>query len=219
MAARVFGVLILMFVMTRAVAQENPTMVHRFQLKANGNVPHSIANKAFRRTFIGVYDMSLALRYRLFSGFSAGIMGMNSLWRIPDNKIPGLNTVGQMNGGGLSISYDYPTGEVGVLYATLNAGVAEMHFYGLSYDSIPPNFQKRFHFNYGELELGAYFFTEGNFAIGMQTSFVFTSFGFDPYPLALNQHKAYLDSDLKGNLVTFNLGFSVVYCFLEKKGT
>lgn len=219
MAVRIFWVIVFLFFIGDAGAQENPTSNHRFQLKFGGNVPHPVSNKAFRRTFIGVYDLSLSFRIKLFDKFSAGIQGMHSMWKIPDNKIPGLHTVSQFNGGGVSLSYDYPTGEVGVVYATINAGMAQNHYYGLSYDSVPDNFQTKYFINYGEIEIGAYFYTEGNFAIGMQTSMIFTNFNFDPYKLSLNEHKAYIPSDLEGNVITFNLGFSVVYSFLEKKGT
>lgn len=219
MPARLLLVAMVLFTFITARAQENPTVNHRLQLKFNGNVPHPVSNKAFRRTFIGIYDMSLSFRLKLFSGFSAGIEGMHSKWKIPDNKIPGLHTVSQFNGGGLSLCYDYPTGEVGVLYATINAGVAQNRYYGLSYDSVPDNFQTEYFINYGEVEVGAYFYTEGSFAIGMQTSMMFTNFAFDPYKLSLNEHKTYIESDLEGKVTTFNLGFSVVYSFVEKKGT
>lgn len=219
MSARIFWVAMVFCIFNTAYAQENPTVNHRLQLKFNGNVPHPVSNKAFRRTFIGIYDMSLSMRVKLFSGFSAGIEAMHSKWKIPDNKIPGLHTVSQFNGAGVSISYEYPTGEVGVLYATVNAGVAQNRYYGLSYDSVPDNFQTEYFINYGEIEFGAFFYTEGNFAIGMQTSMMFTNFAFDPYKLSLNEHKAYIASDLEGKVKTFNLGFSVVYCFAEKKGS
>lgn len=218
MAARVFWVLICIVFVGKLRAQDNPVTQHRLQIKFGGNVPHPVSNKAFRMTFIGVYDLNLTLRAKMFAGFSAGIHGMHSFWKIPDNKIPGLHTVGQFNGGGISLSYDHPTGEVGVVYATINAGRSMTHYYGLSYDSIPDNFQTKYFVNYGQLELGAYFYTEGNFAIGIQTSFMYTSFDFDPFKLSLNEHKAYHAEDLEGSVMTFNLGFSVVYSFLEKKG-
>lgn len=218
MAVRIFLVIIFSFIMNRTGAQENPAMNHRFHLQFSGNVPHPVSNKAFRRSFIGVYDLGMTFRIRLFSGFSAGINVMHSLWRIPDNKIPGLHTVGQFNGGGITLAYDYPVGEVAVLYAAINAGIAQVHYYGLSYDSVPDNFQTRYMINYGEFEVGSYFYTEGNFAIGIQTSFIFTNYDFDPYRLSLNEHKTYIPSDLEGNVVTFNFGFSVLYSFLKKTG-
>lgn len=219
MAARVLLALFFIGMLNGLGAQENPAMSHRMHIKASGSVPHPVSNKAFRRSFIGVYDLALTYRLRLFSGFSAGIQGKHSLWRIPDNKIPGLHTVGQFNGGGISLGYDYPLGEVAVLYGEVNAGIMQVFYYGISYDSLPENFQTKYNINYGQAEFGAYFYTEGSFAIGMQTSFMFTNYGFDPYKLALDNHKAYVASDLRGKVVTFNLGFSVIYSFLKKKGT
>lgn len=219
MAMRIFLALVLVLVISRVEAQVNPAAANRMHLKLSGNVPHPVSNKAFRRSFTGIYDISLAYKIRLFSNFSIGMQGKHVVWRTPDNKIPGLDTYGQFNGAGLSISYDYPMGETAVLYATITAGGAQMNYTGLSYDSMPDNFQTKYIINYGEVEVGAYFYTEGSFAIGMQTSMVFTNYGFDPYRLSLDEHKAYTASDLNGKVVQFNLGFSVVYSFLKKKGT
>ena len=210
--------LILVMLFSIVNGQENPTIANRLQIKLIGNVPHPVTNKAFRRSFTGIYDIGLAFKVRLFSGFSAGIQGKHVLWRTPDNKIPGLDTYGQFNGGGLCLTYDYPLGEVTVLYASVIAGTAQMHYYGLSYDSMPDNFQTKYRINYGELEFGAYFYTEGSFAIGLQTSMVFTNYGFDPYRLSLDEHKAYVASDLEGSVIQFNLGFSVIYSFLKIRG-
>lgn len=218
MAARIFLAFCLIGILNGVGAQENPAGKYRMHLKLTGNVPHPVSNKAFRRSFIGVYDMALTYRLRLFSGFAAGIQGKHSLWKIPDNKIPGLHTVGQFNGGGLSLAYDHIVTEVAVVYAEVNAGIMKLHYYGVSYDSLPEDYQTQYMVKYGEVEFGGYFYTEGSFAIGMQTSFMFTNYQFDPYKLALDNHKAYLPEDLNGNVVTFKLGFSVIYSFNERKG-
>jgi hypothetical protein len=218
MAARIFLAFCLIGILNGAGAQENPASKYRMHLKLTGNVPHPVSNKAFRRSFIGVYDMALTYRLSLFGNFSAGVQGAHSLWRIPDNKIPGLHTVGQFNGGGVSIGYDHVIGEVAVVYGEVNAGMMQVSYFGVSYDSMPDNFQTKYNINYGEAEFGAYFYTEGSFAIGMQTSFMFTNYGFDPYKLALDNHKAYFDGDTNGNVVAFKIGFSVIYSFLDKKG-
>jgi hypothetical protein len=219
MASKLLWAIFFMLLMGNIEGQENPAMSHRMHLKLSGNVPHPVTNKAFRRSFTGIYDISLSYRIRLFSNFSAGFQGKHVEWRTPDNKIPGLDTYGHFNSGGLLLSYDYPITENGIMYGAITAGVAQMNYTGLSYDSMPDNFQTKYRFNYGEVELGAYFYTEGSFAIGMQTSMVFTNYGFDPYRLSLDEHKAYTATDLNGNVVQFNLGFSVVYSFLKKRGT
>ncbi len=218
MAARIFLALFFIGIISGVGAQDNPASNHRMHLKLTGNVPHPVANKAFRRSFIGVFDLALTYRITLFDKFSAGIQAKHSLWRIPDNKIPGLHTVGQMSGGGVSIGYDYPLTEVTVLYAELNVGQMKTYYYGVSYDSLPENFQTEYMIKYGQAEFGAYFYTEGSFAIGIQSSVMFTDYEFDPYKLALDNHKAYTASDLNGSVATFNLGFSVIYSFLERKG-
>ncbi len=218
MAARILLAFFLLGIWNGVGAQENPASKYRMHLKLTGSVPHPVSNKAFRRSFIGVYDMALTYRLRLFSGFAAGIQGKHSLWKIPDNKIPGLHTFGQFNGGGLSLAYDHVVTEEAVIYAEISAGMMQLHYYGVSYDSMPDNYQTKYMINYGEVEVGGYFYTEGSFAIGMQTAFMFTNYQFDPYKLALDNHKAYLPEDMNGKVVTFKIGFSVVYSFNERKG-
>lgn len=218
MAMRLAWAIIFFFIGTTAFAQVNPDASHRMHLKLSGNVPHPVSNKAFRRSFTGIYDLGLTYRIQLFSKFSFGVQGKHVAWTVPDNKIPGLDTYGKFNAVGLCLSYDHPVSETAVLYAAVTLGSAEMRYGDLSYDSVPADFQTKYRFNYGEVEVGAYFYTEGNFAIGLQTTMMFTNYAFDPYKLSLDEHKAYVASDLNGKVSQFNLGFSVIYSFLKKKG-
>ncbi|GAB4132678.1 MAG: hypothetical protein Fur0041_04200 [Bacteroidia bacterium] len=203
-------------------AQEsNPALMHRFNLRISGAVPHPLSNRAFRMSFTGIYDLNASFDIRLFSGFFAGIQYKHTLWKTPDNKIPGLNTYGQNNFAGIRVGYAKPINDIAVYYASATAGEGEMHYYGISCLTSSTNTSQDVVSNYmyrsGEIETGVYFYTEGSFAIGLHSSVVFTDFSFDPYKLCLNQHKAYLPEDLGGNLSYLNLGFNVIFSFKKVK--
>lgn len=189
----------------------------RFTIHANGTVPHPIRNKAFKRSFTGIYDISASFNVRLFSGFSAGIFGKFNEFKTPDNKIPGLNTYGQMYGGGVRLAYSHYLREKTMLYGGITAGEVYLHYYGVSCLGPSTNpLQTEYFATFVEPEVGIAFFVEGNFAIGIHSSYDIYRYEFDPYALCLNQHKAYLDSDLPGNLQHLNIGFGLTYSFLRK---
>ena len=94
-----------------------------------------------------------------------------------------------------------------------------MHFYGLSILSGTDISQLKTTYIYRQIavDAGVFFYTEGNFAIGFHFQGDFSNYAFDPYTLFLNQHKAYVPSDLEGTFAQFNVGFTFVYSFSTKK--
>lgn len=202
-----------------------PTEVlpYRMFVRLEGNVPHGLSNKAFRRSFTGVYDAQLATGVEVFAGFSIGAAFRNSLWKTPDNKIPGLNTQMHCNSIGLRLGYDKRISRTAVAYASLTVGQTFARFTGLAFDQGTSQADlnsvvDQYRYNAIEPQIGAYFYTEGNFAIGLQAGVVFTNFNFDPYKLLLDQQKAYIESDLDGNLAQFNIGIHIQFGFLKKQG-
>ncbi|HLG01953.1 MAG TPA: hypothetical protein VI731_00060 [Bacteroidia bacterium] len=194
---------------------ENP---FRMSVRFAGTVPHPVSNKAFRRSFTGIYDIGASLNFQVFRGILVGIQYQHNLWKIPDNKIPGLKTYGQSHHGGIRVGYDYVINSIAVGYAGVSMLSGRMKFYGISYtpDTTRPPLETSFNYRMIQLEAGVYFYTEGNFAIGVHAAGSFTSFAFDPYKLYLDQHEPYLPADLDGNVSYFNIGFSLVYSFLRK---
>ncbi|MCU0434314.1 MAG: hypothetical protein MUC87_12730 [Bacteroidia bacterium] len=207
-----------------AFAQKPDEQVpYRMNVKLEGGVPHGLSNKAFRRSFTGVYEIQFSTSVEIFSGFSLGAAYRNTLWNTPDNKIQGINTNMQTNGIGLRLGYDKRLTRTAFVFGSLTAGRAFTRFTGLIYETdsllaASGGVVDAYTYNYGELQAGVYFYTEGNFAIGLNTGITFTNFGFDPYKLALDQHKPYIDSDLNGNVVQLNLGIHVLFGFIKKQG-
>lgn len=184
-------------------------------VRASANIPHSFSNKAFRRSFTGIFDVAANFNYQIFHGFNIGLQVRFNQWKTADNKIPGLNTYAQANHGGIRIGYDLVRSERSTAYFGLSAEQGMIHYYGLS---ILPgtdisSLQKEYFYHAISVDAGIYFYTEGNFAIGMNTSGVFTNYHFDPYSIFLNQYKAYTASDLDGTWGYIDVGFTLVYSF------
>ncbi len=216
MKLRLFFFLVLGFLFSTPVSAADG-MPYRFGIRASISVPHPLSNKAFRRSFGGVYDATGSFNVNIFSGFTMGIAYTNSLWKTPDNKIPGLNTYMQQHLFGFRVGYEQKLNDQVTFYGGLTAGQGFVQFTGVVCDTVPE--QTRYTIRYAAPEIGFAFAVEENLSVGLQLSSVITNFAFDPYKLCLDQHKAYIDSDLNGRVAQFNFGFSVTYSFLKKRGT
>lgn len=217
----VFWILILVLTGISLPAQnqngKNPFLM---SIRASGCVPHPIAtNKAFKRSFTGIYDITASYNIQVFHGIVVGMQYHHTLWKTPDNKIPGLNTYGQSHHGGIRVGYDHVLTETTVAYGGIAALTGQTRFYGISYtpDTSHVPLVTIFKYRTIEADIGVYFYTEGNFALGIHLAAVFTNFKFNPYDLYLDQHKAYIPSDLEGKVANINFGFDLVYSFLKKK--
>jgi hypothetical protein len=201
-----------------AAQNENGKNPFRMSMRVSGAVPHPISNKAFRRSFTGIYDITANVNYQVFRGFVVGLQYEHNLWKTPDNKIPGLNTYAQAHYAGARVGYDHVINETTVAYCGLSAMGGKTHFYGISYRPDTSHIPLQEDYNYRAIgaDAGVYFYTEGTFAIGLQISALFTNFDFNPYKLFLDQHKAYIASDLNGVVSHINFGFNLVYSFWRK---
>ena len=189
----------------------------RMSIRINTTVPHAISNKAFRNSFTGIYDVSTNVNYQVFHGFQVGIQYHHNLWKTPDNKIPGLNVYGQTHLGGIRIGYDFIRSQTSTAYVGLTAEQGIMKYNGLRFTGVPDSeAPTKIHYFRGlQVDAGIFFYTEGNFAIGLNVATAFTNYKFNPYTIYLNQHNPnpYLAADLEGNWSYFTFGFNVVYSF------
>ncbi len=190
----------------------------RMSIRAYATVPHSLSNKAFRRSFTGIYDVVVAFNYQLFHGFNAGFQYRTNEWKTADNKIPGLNTYAQGHHVGLRVEKDFILSETSTAYVGIAAEDGLVKYFGLTFSpgTDLSTLKKIYYFHTIEFETGAFFYTEGDFAIGMHASVVMTNYKFDPYSIHLDQHKAYIPSDLNGTWSHLDVGFIVVYSFFRK---
>ncbi|HTL83219.1 MAG TPA: hypothetical protein VL651_16005 [Bacteroidia bacterium] len=209
----------ILFFVSLSAQEINQTIPFRMSIRAAATVPHSLSNKAFRRSFTGIYNITAGYYYQVFHGFEAGLQFEHSLWKTADNKIPGLNTYAQTFHGGIRVGYDRVVGTNSVAFVGISFMEGMIKFYGLSIQSGTDLTNFRSHFNYNQVcaDAGVFFYTEGSFAIGIHFGADFSNYHFDPYSIFLNQHKAYVASDLNGTFAQLNVGFSVVYSFDSNK--
>jgi hypothetical protein len=215
------GFYFLMNVFFLAAQNQGKEIPFRMSARITTTVPHSLSNKAFRHSFTGIYDLSGNCNFQVFHGFQVGVQYHHSLWKTPDNKIPGLNVYAQTHEGGIRIGYDFVRSETQTAYIGLTAEEGIIHYTNLSYTNVPESETPRKIHNMADLQLdaGIFFYTEGNFAIGLNVATIFSNYHFNPYSIYLNQHnpRPYLASDLEGTWIYFNFGFNVVYSFWKGK--
>ncbi|HEV7231602.1 MAG TPA: hypothetical protein VGO45_09760 [Bacteroidia bacterium] len=190
----------------------------RLHIRVDADIPHPMANAAFRRSFTGTYDGTLSVYSEVSHGFNLGVFYKNAEFEVPANKIAQLYTKQQYNAAGIRLGYDYYISKVTVFSVAINAGQCQM----FAYDVIPLQVKVDPHpTDQGfllEPVLGMSFYTEDDFAIGFNASYEVITNQFDPYKLALDQHGiSYSNNDLKGFTQNFNIGFHFVYSFLTKK--
>ncbi|MDQ3109239.1 MAG: hypothetical protein M3R17_05050 [Bacteroidota bacterium] len=190
--------------------------------RLNTTVPHAISNKAFRSSFTGIYDVTFNFNYQVFHGFQVGVQYHHNLWKTPDNKIPGLNVYGQTHLAGIRVGYDLIRSQTSTAYIGLAAEQGIIKYNGLTFSGIPPNADPSTIHSIRDIQVdaGIFFYTEGNFAIGLNISSTFTNYRFDPFSIYLNQQNPnpYLADDVAGNWSYFTFGFNVVYSFWRTKG-
>jgi hypothetical protein len=195
---------------------------YRMNIRIEGGVPHPVANRAFRKSFSGVYELGASYSIEILRGFTAGLAYKSILWKTPDNKIPGVNVYGQNHNFGFRISFDRRVSRNVFLYGAFTASRSLMRYTGVICRTSPANdpatLTNEYQYNIFEPQFGCYFFTEGNFAIGLQTGIGFTNYEFDPYRICLNQYRQYTPDDRKGNIAVFSIGIHLVYGFLKKNG-
>lgn len=195
----------------------------RMSARLNITVPHAISNKAFRHSFTGIYDISTSCNFKVLHGFQIGVQYHHNLWKTPDNKIPGLNVYAQSHHGGIRIGYDFVRTETSTAYIGLTAEEGIVHYTNLVYTGVPENEKPKTIHPMADavVDTGIFFYTEGNFAIGLNVSATFSNYQFNPFSIYLNQSnpRPYTASDMSGNWAYFNFGFNLVYSFWRTAGS
>src|ERR1043165_3243589 len=74
-------------------------------------VPHPMANRSFKKSFVGIYEVTGGLNIYLYKGLFIGGSAKNGLMRITENKIADYNaSMGYYNASG-KIGGDFYVGE------------------------------------------------------------------------------------------------------------
>lgn len=216
--AKAIYTIVLLFSISTAIHAQEIKPKHILSFRGNCNVPHAISNKAFRKSFNGVYDLNAMLEVNPFNGFIVGLGYKNTLFDIPAKLIRGLSTTTMQTHSFYGrLGFNYFSTERLFLSGAFNMGECITKFTGVPYAAVKlPKYE--YTSLYIEPEAGINFMIEEFFSIGFNVSVNINSKSFDPYFIYLNDFTSYFPNELGKNTVTLNFGFGFTYGIIPHKG-
>lgn len=185
-------------------------------IRGSATIPHPISNRAFRKSFVGVYGFSLSPSIDLRKGITFGAIYENGLFSVPANKISGLTTTVQYNNAGLRLGYDHYYSNKMLLSISLDAGQTWVNAKSLNY-TVTDTAAHSFISEYIKPELNLFFFIEDNFSIGINLSYHIINKSFDPAMPGLTSYRTFDSSDLGGAMGYLNWGFGFYVGLWKRK--
>ncbi len=182
-------------------------------------VPHPTANSSFKKSFVGIYEVSGGMNVYLYKGFFLGLSGKTGLLKITENKIADYNASMAFNQAGGKIGGDFYVGEMNraVFSAAVSFGKNWTKYSGLKHkDPARPPKVTAFNTTYFEPEINIFFLIEANFGIGATVSYTAFNTNFDPYDLSLNEYSRF-GSDNTGTTQFYSFGLGFYYSLINKK--
>lgn len=190
-----------------------------FSPRLNVTVPHPMANKSFKKCFVGIYEISGGLNIMLYKGVFIGGTYKNGLLKITENKIANYNASMEINNAAGKIGGDLYLGERNrsLFSAALSMGENWTHYYDLvAKDPHKVISNTSFTCSYMEPEVNLFFLVDDNFGVGATISYTIFDHPFDPYELSLNDWAGF-DKTSGGTTQYISFGFGFYYSFLKKK--
>jgi hypothetical protein len=181
-------------------------------------VPHPMKNKAFRKSFVGIYEVSGGLNLMLYKGLFIGATYKNGLLKITENKIADYNASMSINNIGLKVGGDFFIGDQNkiIFSGAITGGQSYARYSGLvCRNPLETPKTNTYTTTYLEPELNLFFLVEQNFGIGLTISYSIFNTTFNPYDLCLNDWASF-DKENPGRTQYFSFGFGF-YCSLIKK--
>ena len=213
-----FSIIILLSLFNNLFAQDKRTF--RGSIRFSCTIPNPTSNLAFKKSFVGIYEVNVSFNYNFFKGIGIGATYKNGLFSLPISKgnLSGPDTKAEVNYVGGKLNYDIFLSDITMFSASINVG---KNF--TKYTSVvclnPMEGQHKFSSTYIEPELNMYFFIQENLAIGVNVSEVIVAKSFDPYSICLNEtlNLPYISNEISGLTSYLNFGFSVYVGLFRKK--
>ncbi len=191
-----------------------------FNPRVSITVPHPLANEAFNKSFVGIYEINACFNVMLYKGFFAGLNYKNGLLKITENKIPDYNASMLMNSIAGKIGSDFFIVDKNNIILSIAVSAGQNRTKYSSFVSKVPNTQPQingFKSSYFEPEANLFFLVEENFGVGVTLTYSVIKRNFDPYELCLNEWTQYpKDNSGATRYLSFGFGF---YYGLSKKIT
>ncbi|MGZ4035548.1 MAG: hypothetical protein ACXVPU_12330 [Bacteroidia bacterium] len=182
-------------------------------------VPHPMLNKSFKKSFVGIYEVSGGLNLFIYKGFFIGLAGKNGLLKITENKIADYNASMAINNAAAKVGGDWYVGDKNKVIFSLGftAGHNWTKYSDLMYkDPNKKPLYTKFETNYIEPEMNLFFLIESNFAIGATVSYTIFDAHFNPYDLDLNEYSQFSTNNAAATQF-LSFGFGFYYSLLPKK--
>ena len=182
-------------------------------------VPHPMGNKSFKKSFVGIYEVTAGLNLLLHKGFFIGASAKNGLMKIKENKIADYNASMRFNNVAVKLGVDMYVGEKNkaIYSVALSYGQNWSEYSGIkNKDASNPPKINGFTTSYFEPEMNIFFLIESNFGVGATISYTVFDAHFDPYDLALNEY-AKFETNNAVSTQFFSFGFGFYYSMVKKK--
>jgi hypothetical protein len=194
-----------------------------FSPRVSVTVPHPTGNGAFKKNFVGVYEISGSFDVMIFKGLFIGaeyayatlkVKGLIGVANFHYNPLMHVNNIGFRVGG-----QKYLGDRNRVIYtAAVSAGMDYTNFANLKCrDSTMAPPVSRYSTPYVKPEMNIYFLVESNFAIGATLSYSLYQRRFDPAEICLNDWKASVGTATDKATQYLSFGFGFYYSFYKKK--
>jgi hypothetical protein len=195
-----------------------PKRYYVFSPRISVTVPHPMGNSSFRKSFVGIYEVSGGLNFYLYKGIFIGSTYKNGLLKITENKIADFNASMYVNNAGGRIGADMYVGDKNrvIFSASVAVGQNWTRYSGLVAKDINKTIPNQYTCTYYEPEMSLFFLIESNFGIGATVGYSIFNKNFDPYELSLNDWTQF-SRNVAGNTQYLSFGFGFYYSFLRKK--
>lgn len=207
------------FINTDDVINPRSRKYYLFSPRISLTVPHPVSNGAFKKSFIGIYEVNAGLNLYFLKGFYAGVNFKNNRLNINKKEIPNYNASMNMNGAAVKVGKDFYVNENNTLLLSVSvaAGQNTTKFNDLVSKDINKTPEiTNYKATYYEPEASLFLFLEPNFAIGLTAFYSNVNRTFDPYELSLNDWGAFNTSNT-GNTSYISFGFGLYYGFTTRK--
>lgn len=195
-----------------------PKQYYLFSPRISVTVPHPMGNKAFRKSFVGIYEFSGGLNINIFKGFFIGATYKNGLLKITENKIADFNASMTINNAAIKVGADIFVGDRNriIFSAAMSAGQNYTNYTGLvrKKPGDSPAITS-YSTSYLEPEVNMFFLIESDFGIGATLSYSIFNKEFNPHELGLSDWTNF-DNENPGKTRYLSFGFGFYYSFLKK---
>jgi hypothetical protein len=194
-----------------------PKQYYLFSPRISVTVPHPMANSSFKKSFVGIYEISGGLNIYPYKGLFIGVTYKNGLLKITENKIADYNASMYINNAAVKAGGDFYIGDRNrVIYSiAVSAGRNQTKYSGLVAKDKNKVIPDTYSCTYMEPEMNLFFLIESNFGIGVTLSYSIYNKTFDPYELSLNDWTQFSKNNT-GTTQYLSFGFGFYYSMFRK---